>query len=325
MNTSSMITMIITIYNKEEYLQQCLNSIFDASMQPKDLILINDGSTDGCSQILSSFQSCYQEIICVSHENRGVSACRNEGVALVKTPYFLFVDADDLIDQLLIQRLDELVQIECFDLISFNYNKITKDHTPLSHQHKPFTNKHDGPSVLTAFIKSKATFDSACTYLYNTAEFKDHDFHFASGRLHEDFGLIPWVILNAQSILCINDVLYYNIMSPNSIMRTNDYAKEVEKANDVLFHVVNLLKQLDQSAYDQDTKEIFVTYLVHTVISKLDRLNRKDQAIMINQIRQNDLLKGLPSLGWRKKIKNLLIQVSPKLYLRMTHLRRWEK
>jgi hypothetical protein len=114
-------------------------------------------------------------------------------------------------------------------------------------------------------------------------------------------------------------------MSPNSIMRTNDYAKEVEKANDVLFHVVNLLKQLDQSAYDQDTKEIFVTYLVHTVISKLDRLNRKDQAIMINQIRQNDLFKGLPSLGWRKKIKNLLIQVSPKLYLRMTHLRRWEK
>lgn len=318
MNSSQTVSLIVTVFNKEDYIEQCLGSILNSSMWPKTIIIIDDGSTDLSSQVVSTFKDRFPSLLLVSHENQGISYCRNEGISLVDSDYFVFLDADDFIDPHMIERLDHAVQIKEFDIVSFNYDKITKEHYPIPHQHKPKSTFQDGPHVLSDFIRSKTTFDSVWSYLFRTEYFRINGYQFANGFMHEDFGLIPWVILKASRVLCLDDALYFNVMSDNSIIRTSNYAKEVKKANDVLHHVMNRRMDLDKSQFDEAITSLYKTYLVHTLISKLDQLNRKDQSLFIKKLRQQKLLSGLSHKGWRKKIKNLVILISPKFYLRIT-------
>lgn len=90
-------SLIIPIYNSEDTLQRCLDSILSQAYPDAELLLINDGSTDRSGEICLEYARKYQNLVCRTTENRGVSAARNSGLELAQGTYILFVDSDDYV------------------------------------------------------------------------------------------------------------------------------------------------------------------------------------------------------------------------------------
>ena len=93
-----LISIIVPVYNIEDYIKDCLNSLANQTYKSVEIIVINDGSTDGSLAVCEEFQRKYSNIIVFSQENAGLSEARNTGLRLAKGKYISFVDGDDYID-----------------------------------------------------------------------------------------------------------------------------------------------------------------------------------------------------------------------------------
>ena len=131
------ISIIIPAYNIEEYLAQCLDSILICNPKNIEIIIVNDGSTDGTGEIVNQFASQYSFIKAIHQANQGVSAARNNGLSVAKGDYIWFVDGDDWIpnyqDNVLNQMLNLIAKDVCSDIVFINIlyadkkNKIKSD------------------------------------------------------------------------------------------------------------------------------------------------------------------------------------------------------
>jgi glycosyltransferase involved in cell wall biosynthesis len=89
------VSVIIPIYNKGQHLEECLKSVLSQTLKEKEIICINDGSTDHSLEILKKYSSTYNNIVIIDQENVGVSKSRNKGLQIAKGEFVAFMDADD--------------------------------------------------------------------------------------------------------------------------------------------------------------------------------------------------------------------------------------
>ncbi len=100
------ISIVITVYNKRKYLAECLASVLKQSLEPHQIIVVDDGSTDGSSEFLAQINDARLEI--VSQDNRGVCSARNVGLDLATGDWILFLDGDDWIGEEYLASMMEL-------------------------------------------------------------------------------------------------------------------------------------------------------------------------------------------------------------------------
>lgn len=100
-----MISIIVPVYNVRLYLSQCIESIINQTISDWELILVDDGSTDGSGNLCDSFANKDSRIFVIHQHNRGVSSARNTGLERAKGEYVMFVDADDWIQRELCENL----------------------------------------------------------------------------------------------------------------------------------------------------------------------------------------------------------------------------
>ena len=98
-------TIIITVYNKEQYLKRCLDSVCKQNYKNYLVMVVNDGSTDDSEKIIKKYVKKYK-ILYYKKENTGVADTRNYAIDRVTTNYFLFVDADDYVSLDLLETID---------------------------------------------------------------------------------------------------------------------------------------------------------------------------------------------------------------------------
>ncbi len=118
-----MISVIIPVYNSEEWLKKCIESIISQTLfQDMEIILIDDGSTDDSGIIIDQYVSMYSNIHCKHIQNGGVSYARNTGLDLCQGDFISFVDADDYIDEYYIENMyramDKGIDITCSSFIA---------------------------------------------------------------------------------------------------------------------------------------------------------------------------------------------------------------
>lgn len=123
MKQSPILSVIIPIYNSAGYLPQCLDSVIaSVSIRKADIemILVDDGSTDGCSEICDSYVGEYSFIRCIHQENAGVSAARNAGLELANGAYIAWVDSDDTVAEDWFAQIYDVIAREAPDVIVFD-------------------------------------------------------------------------------------------------------------------------------------------------------------------------------------------------------------
>ena len=197
------LSIIIPVYNAEQYLKKCLESVFQQNLKLEDfeVICINDGSTDKTQQILEEFQKKYTNIILENQENFGEAISRNKAISLSKGEFITFLDSDDYYDALTLSKALQIIASQNLDILYLKMNHISEDYqfiqslpnlseneilSGLKHERRPFPatiykksvigeiqfplNIIVGPdSVFNALVQSKAkrvSFSSDLVYNY---------------------------------------------------------------------------------------------------------------------------------------------------------------
>lgn len=133
-------SIIIPVYNVRNYLEQCVNSIICQNTVSVEILLIDDGSSDGSGIICDDFVKKDKRVKCIHQTNKGVSEARNVGIKTAKGEYLIFVDSDDWVTPAYFSTIDPEIT-EC-DLLYFGSNLCYPDGNIVSHQ-PHFTNVGD--------------------------------------------------------------------------------------------------------------------------------------------------------------------------------------
>ena len=200
------ISVIIPIYNVEAYLNKCLQSIADQTYSNLEIILINDGSPDGCDKLCKEWEQKDSRIIYIKKENGGVCSARNLGLDKATGNYIAFVDADDYISPLMYEKLYTLMVDNKADLVICGRTRILEGRT--------VTYKNTGMQIFSG--KNVNMQNLSCQFdlnicmnkLYKKSLFKD--LRFPSNMTYaEDLFIVPDILDNAQKIVYTAEGLYY--------------------------------------------------------------------------------------------------------------------
>ena len=118
------VSVIVPIYNSEKYLKKCIDSILNQSLKEIEVILVNDGSTDGGMRIMEEYSKNDPRVVILNLKNGGPGKARNEGIKIAKGEYLSFVDSDDYIEMEFLERLYETAVHNKVQMIMTNYKDI---------------------------------------------------------------------------------------------------------------------------------------------------------------------------------------------------------
>ena len=154
----------------------------------------------------------------------------------------------------------------------------------------------------------------AVCYAYKKDTFLKNNYKFEEKTYHEDFGLIPYIIISSKKVTSINYIGYNYLQRKNSIMNNTDYEKEIKKSNDVLKHYKNLIKWSQNIEGDLT---IYKSFIANSVILKSLNLKEKDYKNYIKKLKEYKVYDNLLTNNKENKIKKILIRISPKLYYKI--------
>ncbi|HEL1811883.1 TPA: glycosyltransferase [Streptococcus suis] len=224
-----LVSVIVPVYNVEKYLSQCLDSIIHQTYKNLEIILVNDGSTDGSGKICDDYAAKDGRIKVIHQENGGLSDARNKGLDLMTGQFVTFVDSDDYLENNCIHTLYTYA-CTCKTDISIGKFIEFEENTSqfLFHNHLNNGNKIEfltGDQCLERHHKYfLGIFVTAWAKLYRTSLFNDSNpckkIRYPLGVLHEDQYTTHKLFFKSNKIVFVNDYLYVYRVRKNSITNT---------------------------------------------------------------------------------------------------------
>ena len=228
-------SVIVPVYNTEKYLRKCLDSLINQPFSDYEIIIVNDGSPDNSQDIIDEYAQNYPEKVkSYIKENGGLSDARNYGIDRALGNYILFIDSDDYVSLELLEVLNGRLCEKEVDVIRFNAQVVLSNNENGETLFFPQTSVVTGIEALDKLIDNKQYFEPAPFYAYRKEFWQKNNFRFSLGRYHVDFGLIPEVIIKAQSFSSVEHIGYFYFQSNSSIMRTVNEEKDKKRAFDGL-------------------------------------------------------------------------------------------
>lgn len=217
MKNNPLVSIIVPIYNVEEYVEKCIDSILKQSYRNLEIILVNDGSTDNSRQVINKYTKDSRCII-IDKENGGLSSARNEGIKVANGTYLYFIDSDDYIEntavELLVNKMNETNADFCCYRIKFYSDEVFKLYG------NNFTcNELIGEDIFYDAIVGKNIKTTAWSKFFNHDFIKRNSLSFCEGIINEDYLFTLQCALSAKKVSFLNVPLYNALQRPGSISR----------------------------------------------------------------------------------------------------------
>ena len=232
-----LLSVVIPIYNAKNFILNCLTSVLNQSFSDFEIVLIDDGSTDGTAKILDKYAEKYEKVNVHHFENAGVSIARQRGLSLANGEYVIFVDSDDTINSGLFEQINKTVY--CYnhpDIIRFQSN-LVNDTIGKDHDRYNFFDinevENSGMNALRAWSILNKKYAVYWLYAFKKTIFSSID-SFPKLRCYEDLALIPLLIANSRKVVTI-DYVGYNYTCNNSGSLTNSNNKSAEESRAIDF------------------------------------------------------------------------------------------
>lgn len=284
---TNMISVVIPVYNVKSYLYECVESVRSQTYKDIEIILVNDGSTDGSDLICEELAELDNRIIVIHKDNGGLSDARNVGIDQSKGDYIMFVDSDDYWTGDFLKEIALMIDSNPkLDFITADgylgkYPKGKVIHKVCSFDKDNFVYQN-GEDFLEFVIKYKHGQEyiwhwNAWRNVYRSSLIKDNNLYFKKGIINEDAEWTPKVILASNYFDYYQKPFYvYRLSRPNSIMnvcspkKVNDYLDTVEYWLDYANKISNQgLATGIKERYSND----FFSYLSYTYL--FDKLTRE--------------------------------------------------
>lgn len=213
-----LISIIVPIYKVEPYLRQCLNSIINQTYTDLEIILVDDGSPDGCPQICDEYAARDKRIVVIHKENGGLSDARNAGLDICKGDYIYFLDSDDVLPLNCIYTLFKMISSENAEIASSSYEEFNYDDQPPKELiHNVAYSVITGSEALILLCKNNSPgIMSSCMKIYKKKCFDN--IRFPKGKLYEDAHTNYIIYHNCKKICYTEAPLYYYRLRNESIM-----------------------------------------------------------------------------------------------------------
>ena len=240
-----LISVIVPVYNVAEYLPRCVDSILNQTYANLQIILVDDGSTDGSGRICDAYISTDRRIQVVHQENGGLSAARNTGIEHAQGEYLSFIDSDDFIHPEFYQRLYAAISQSSADIAVCSFvpvaDSIAKD--PGKHQ---LTLYRGTKEIMNNFFNQNcAASVVAVNKLYKRSLFEK--LRYTEGIIHEDEDLTYRLFYQCSCVAYLSDALYYYFRRENSIT-TKRYSMRNLQIFDILKSVIQFYDEHQEKA-----------------------------------------------------------------------------
>ena len=314
------ISIIVPIYNAEKNIKKCLESINEqiALESEIEVILINDGSTDNTDEIVKEYIEKHmknKDVKYFTKKNEGVAKTRNYGLNKSTGDYILFVDSDDYISNDTIKILEPYIQ-KNIDIIKFKLQRLDETGKIIERVDGPVFDGITGQEAFNKLYSTDVLIDSPCVYLIKKDIFTKNKLEF-KGTYHEDFGLIPILIILSSKVVSLPDYLYQYIQGQDSITRNDDYDKTLIKMKDCFFHYDRMLKIIENIKLDKITKENIKIYYTNAILMKLSNLKENDKKTFIKEMKDRKMYNNIKIRNIKQLIKKIILNIDVNLYFKL--------
>lgn len=260
MSNSVLISVVVPVYNVEDYIEECLKSIEKQSFTSYEVILVDDGSKDFSVRIAQGYVDRLDKWKLVHKENGGLSSARNAGIAEAKGEYICFVDSDDFLAQDYLQKLYEAAMLYQADLVISDYHEVDalgqdsdKDKGKVLYQ-QGIVEREEILDALT-YVGGNH-FATAVVVAWNKLIRTDimKRFSYPEGVLHEDEFIIMPLLLACDRVTWIQDDLYAYRQREGSIMQDEKNAVRHLQVLDAFEERIRLSKDVGNEALTRKLK-----------------------------------------------------------------------
>lgn len=321
------LSIIVPMYNSEAFLPKCLVSLLnqDIPHEQYEIILVNDGSPDGCLALAEQYASRYANIVVLSQENKGTSGARNTGMKHASGKYLCFVDPDDYVLENSFRRILDRMEEESLDVLRFGYTEVDEQYRPTQSCKHPEQPDYT-PGLMDGFTFMAERLGVACyvwTYLFRTSLLIDNGLFFLEGVYFDDTPWLPRVLASAQRVDSIDFKRYYYLIRNNSLVQSVSKESVRRKIDGQMFLVPELSNQ--KKAIHDENAEIWYHKIIAycmvtllTLVALYDYQNREDY---IKELRHKGVLPFTTRwISGKKKLKSILVSYSPSLFCRVIHI-----
>ena len=302
-----LVSVIIPVYNTEKYIEDCLNSVLRQSHKNLEIILINDGSTDGSAQVCRKFEK-EPRVIFVDRENRGLSKTRQQGIDMAKGTYFCNLDSDDMMDAEFVEKMLRRVVETGADMATCGredfdegYRKVFR----LSAEKDFFPLTKEIVSEQFNTLSRQLWLADSWNKLYRTEFVRNSGVQYWLDNKYNgtDLSFNHLLCLHCPQIVVVNEpLLLHRIVAGSRVHRKN---KPLQEGFEAI--VDRTFTEADKLGYGDDFKDtygrVYARYLFmvfNTIIEESESLKETKEGVMAFYRRRDAYGKKHPSLESKK-------------------------
>lgn len=229
------VSLIVPIYNSQNYLEKCIKSLISQTLKDIQIILINDGSTDNSEKIIKSFDD--ERIVYISKNNEGIGKTRNLGIDKATGEFLAFVDSDDYLNEHFCEYMYQKAVNDDCDLVVCDFFEDRNTLVGIKFKDFKDTNLRETPELIN-YINL-----GPCNKLYKKSLFDDKSNRFEENLKYEDAPFVVKMLVSANRIGKVNDYLTYYVIHSNSETTIRD--KRMYDILEITNIIVNDLKKVN--------------------------------------------------------------------------------
>ena len=303
------ISVIVPAYNVEKYLRRCLDSLVHQTYPNMEIIVINDGSTDGTKEIVEEFACRYEgKVFAYNQKNAGQAAARNNGISYATGDYIGFVDSDDFVSPRMYEYLIREAEEKDCDLVTCGYYGCDDETGEIQVYQAGRKGEFDrsifeNPEIL------RLNAPYPWNKLYRKELLEQADFAFPEGIIFEDLAAVYPLFLSAKKVGRVHEKLYYYIKGrKGGTMSTFDQRH---------MQILDALKIVDEKFTEKDAfekfKEILLFFHIRHIQARFDEMEKKKDFSFEEEFRERaEKLLDTYFPGWKEtklyKDKELSVQ-----------------
>lgn len=271
------VSVIVPVYNVENYIRKCLDSLVNQTLEDIEIIVVDDGSKDSSASIIKEYTDKYKNIKYYKKENGGLSDARNFGMQYAKGKYIAFLDSDDYIDVNTYKIMYEKATKEDSDIVECNF------YWAYEKKHK----KDIGEKYKVKKEMLEKARVVAWNKLYKKELLEQAQIKFPKGLQYEDVEFFYKLVPHIEKVSFVNEPLIYYVQRKNSLSNAQN-----EKTKDIFTVLDNVISYYKEKNLYEKYKEVLeYTYTRLLLCSSFKR---------ITKIKDNNIKKDLLNQTWIK-------------------------
>ena len=282
------VSVIVPVYNVEKYLEKCLNSLVNQTLENIEIIIVNDGTKDNSEEIIKKFIEKYpKKIVYLKKENGGLSDARNYGIPYAKGEYIAFLDSDDYVEKDIYKEMYELAKKENSDMVECDFlweypNKVRED----------IGQVYKGKKEMLEKVRVVAW-----NKLIRKSILEKTQIQFPKGLRYEDVEFTYKLIPHLNKVSFLKKPYIHYIQRENSISNVqNERTKEIFT---VLDDVIAYYKENNfYDEYKDELEYIYARYLLCSSLLRMVKIQDKETRKNMLKITWENLNTKFPN--WKK-------------------------